>query len=293
LAEVREEQADLAQRAGIEAFCYWHYWFGNGRRILERPFSEVLTSGSPGISFCLGWANETWTGIWHGATDRILAAQTYPGDEDDRRHFEAIVPAFRDDRYLKVDGRPVFYVYKPAQLPDAAKFVDDWQAMAVRAGLPGLYLVAGLGSEYRRFAEDGFDGGFFTRLPYVRPKGRQLKTRFRRKVLHHPLVRPFAAEPLVPEMPAPPDARLFPCVIPNWDNTPRSGRNGVVLTGSTPERFRTHVRRAKEVLETYPPGERLLWLKSWNEWAEGNYLEPDLEYGNARLDVLRDELVGR
>lgn len=147
LAEVRAAQAALAQAHGIEAFCYWHYWFGDGRQLLERPFEEVLASGSPDISFCLGWANESWSGVWHGAPERILIEQRYP-DDDDSLHFAHLLTAFRDERYLRVGGRPVFHVYRPEQLPDASRFVQRWQDLAAEAGLPGMYLVAGLRDSY-------------------------------------------------------------------------------------------------------------------------------------------------
>ncbi|GAA6524402.1 glycoside hydrolase family 99-like domain-containing protein [Intrasporangium sp. DVR] len=287
--EVREQQAALARANGIEAFCYWHYWFGDGRRILERPFQEVLSSGVPKFSFCLGWANESWTGIWHGAADKVLIEQRYPGPEDSAAHFRTLLSAFRDERYLRVHGRPIFYVYRPGALPSASQFVDYWQALAKAAGLPDLYFVAGLGHGYDHFIEDGFDAGFHQRLPYAEKRGLQLVTRIRRKLLKHPLVRRYSEEP-PQQSPDPNHARVQPCVIPNWDNTPRSGRNGVVLTGATPDRFRAHVRSAVATLAARPPEERLLWVKSWNEWAEGNYLEPDWEVGHARLRVLKEEL---
>ena len=192
LPETREQQASLAQDHGIEAFCYWHYWFGDGRRVLERPFAEVLASGRPLMKFCLGWANESWTGIWHGAQDRVLMEQRYPGKEDAAAHFRTLLPAFRDERYLRVGDLPVLHVYKPGNLPNAARFVDDWQEMAKKAGLPGLYLVAGVGRGYDGYDEDGFDAGFEARIPYVKPRGPQVITRFRRHVLHQPLVRHYA-----------------------------------------------------------------------------------------------------
>lgn len=298
LPEAREAQAQLAARYDVEAFCYWHYWFGDGRRILERPFAEVLASGAPSLSFCLGWANQTWTGIWHGATDRVLAEQRYPGPADDQAHFDAVLPAFHDDRYLRVDGRPVFYVFRPEELPNAAEFVDRWQGMARRAGLDGLYLAAevsdlgGRGPRYVQYGQDGFDVGVYQRLPYQPTRTSTLRMRAGRKLLRFPEVWPYSQTPL----PWPPQGlspgHLQPCVYPNWDNSPRSGRRGVVLAGSTPEKFRAHVRQSVAVLQDRPRDERLLWVKSWNEWAEGNYLEPDLEVGHARLQVLSEELRG-
>ena len=296
MPEVREAQSALAEKYGVEAFCYWHYWFGGGRRVLEKPFAEVLASGEPSVSFCLGWANQTWTGIWHGAANRILMEQTYPGAEDERAHFDTVLPAFRDDRYFRVGGRPVFYVFRPEELPDPAGFVDRWQQMARTAGLEGLYLVAessdllGRGPKYTRGEQDGFDASAYMRLP-VRTEPRDvLAMRVRRKLLRGLEVYPYATEPIsTPEGLATPHYQ--PSVYPNWDNTPRSGRRGLVAHGSAPEKFRAHVRAAVEQLGARPADERLLWIKSWNEWAEGNHLEPDLRFGHGWLQVLHEELT--
>ncbi len=169
--ETRAAQAALAQAYGVEGFVYWHYWFGHGDRILDRPFREVRDSGEPDLPFCLAWANQSWTGIWHGAQDRVLKQQHYPGVEDDQAHFDELLPAFTDPRYLTVDGRPIFYVFRPEELPDAAGFVERWQGMARSAGLPGLYLVAemsdllGRGVKYASALQDGFDTGVYMRLP--------------------------------------------------------------------------------------------------------------------------------
>lgn len=294
LAESRAAQSELALAYGVEAFCYWHYWFGAGSRILERPFQEVMALGEPGISFCLGWANQTWTGIWHGAPGRVLKQQSYLGAEDDQAHFDTIVDALRDDRYLTVDGRPVFYVFRPEELPDPAAFVDRWQAMARTAGLPGLYLVAevsdllGVGARYTRTVADGFDAGVYVRLPARQTRLDVLRMRARRK-LGGPEVYPYStAAELWDAVRA--DAHLQPSVYPNWDNTPRSGKRGLALTGSSPDAFARNVEHAVGTLAGRPEQERLLWIKSWNEWAEGNYLEPDLEYGRAWLETLNGGL---
>lgn len=297
LPAAREAQAVLASEYGVEAFCYWHYWFGHGRRILEKPFSDVVRSGEPKIKFCLAWANQTWTGIWHGASDKVLLRQSYPGPEDDQDHFDTILPALRDERYLRVDDRPVFYVFRPEELPDAAQFVDRWQAMARAAGLPGLYLVSevsdllGTGARYTRTKEDGFDAGVYMRLPARVDPRTLLRMRLGRKLAHWPEIYPYASESA--PMPAELDADLHqPCVYPNWDNTPRSGRRGLVLTGSSPELFARHVRHGVARLADRRPDERLLWVKSWNEWAEGNHLEPDLRHGRGWLEALHKELGG-
>jgi hypothetical protein len=295
LPEARAAQAELARTYGIEAFCYWHYWFA-GRRILERPFVDMLEGGIPDFPFCLGWANQTWSGVWHGAPERVLIEQTYPGGDDDRRHFEYVLPAFTDSRYLRVSNKPLFYVFRPEQLPDAASFVERWQAMAVEAGLPGLYLVAevsdllGEGPKYEAFARDGFDAGVYVRLPARTDPWSVLKMRARRKLLRQP--ERYAYAPFPPEAPfriAGDD--LHPCIYPNWDNTPRSGRGGLVITGGSPDAFRRHVRKAVSALDGRPADYRLLFIKSWNEWAEGNYLEPDLRYGHGYLRALHEEVA--
>jgi lipopolysaccharide biosynthesis protein len=290
----REAQAALAERYGLEAFCYWHYWFA-GRRILERPYEELLASGRPDFSFCLGWANQTWTGIWHGADDRVLIEQTYPGADDDARHFEHVLPAFRDARYVRVDGKPLFYVFRPELLPDPAAFVDRWQTMAVQAGLEGLYLVAevsdllGNGPKYIEVLRDGFDAGVYVRLPAEAGRWSTLKMRAARKLLRWPERYRYTTQLPSPAQPLG-SVSMHPCIYPNWDNTPRAGRRGLVITGASPDRFRLHARAAIQAVSDRPSEHRLVFIKSWNEWAEGNYLEPDLEFGHGFLDVLADEL---
>jgi hypothetical protein len=293
LPESRQAQAGLAQRYGIEGFCYWHYWFA-GRRILERPYAEMLASGVPDFPFCLAWANQTWSGAWLGAPDRVLIEQTYPGPEDERRHFEHVLPAFADRRYLRVDGKPLFYVFRPELLPDPAGFVEHWRNLAAAAGLPGLYLVAevsdllGKGPTYPNFESAGFDAGVYMRLPARTDRWSVIKMRLRRKLLRQPERYQYATLPADPPAGVL-DEHLYPCVYPNWDNTPRSGRGGLVVSGSSPEAFRPHIRAAVRSLDSRPHGHRLLFVKSWNEWAEGNYLEPDLEHGHGFLRVLSEE----
>lgn len=142
VAETRQAQADMAREYGVEGFVYWHYWFGNGKRLLERPFNEVLASGEPDFPFALAWANESWRGFAHGITNRnMLIEQLYGGVEDYTAHFRAVLPAFRDHRYITVDGKPLFMIYKPLADPEVKVFIATWRELAEKNGLPGIYFV--------------------------------------------------------------------------------------------------------------------------------------------------------
>jgi hypothetical protein len=300
--ETRAAQADLARQNGIEGFCYWHYWFA-GRRLLERPFQDVVRSGQPDFPFCLAWANESWTGVWNGEPNRILLEQTYPGDDDYRRHFDALLEAFCDDRYLKVDGKPLFVVYKPESIPDSERFTALWNELAIKAGLDGIYFVGIVDRLGAGVA--GFDGStyhlpgtFLKSLPtrqlnrlMKRVNGKSIKSLLLGKS-STPLTVDYASLIETALKSAQFGKRDYPSVLPNWDSTPRHGSKGLVLTGSTPELFRRHLREAFNIVRLREPDHRLIFVKSWNEWAEGNYLEPDQQMGDGYLQVIREELAG-
>jgi lipopolysaccharide biosynthesis protein len=292
--ETRIAQAEMARNYGIEGFCYYHYWFG-GKRLLERPFNEVLRSGEPDFPFCICWANETWSGRWHGYPDRILIEQTYPGKEDEKTHFFELLPAFSDKRYLTVDNKPIFIVYKPQLLPNPEKFIDHWRDLASKNGLNGLYLI-GLGDGPWKPEACGFDAvisqkSFHEAAAIVQTKFSQMLGRLNRKLFKFP-AEIYSYRKILPHllMPETIKENVHPTVIPNWDNTPRCGFNGVVLHGSTPELFRKLLHETLKLILHKPIDNRLLFIKSWNEWAEGNHLEPDLRYGKAYLEVIKHEI---
>ena len=300
LEETRVAQADLAREYGVHAFCYWHYWFGDGVRLLDRPFDEVLRSGVPDFPFCLGWANETWTGTWYGAPDRVLVEQRYPGIDDERRHFESLVPAFTDPRYVRVDEKPLFFVFRPDEVPDPRGFAHRWQQLARDAGLPGLFLVGRAHGDWKPSVH-GFDGAERSQgvPPYTPREAHDAHSRRRldrllsaatTRVSVLPRVYSYRHwSPFIPELlPAPEES--FPVVVPGWDNTPRAGRRGSVYHGSTPALFAEQVRIANELVRDKPADRRLIFLQSWNEWAEGNYLEPDRRWGRQYLEALRSGL---
>jgi hypothetical protein len=322
LAEVRAAQACLARSAGIEGFCYWHYWFA-GKRLLERPFNEVLRSGEPGFPFCLGWANQAWTGIWHGAPNKTLMEQTYPGPADWAAHFFALLEAFHDRRYIRVRGKPLFLVYRPTELPDTPKLIECWQKLAIGNGLPGIHFVAHVLSPDQPYdyLAQGYSGAVATdvfRVSNLRIWCRAVAY-YRRRDVSRPLLwarafvravglkvqkhlRPYLSRPTVIDYAEAMEHFLdnvsdephsYPCVVPNWDNSPRSGPRAVVLQGSTPEMFREHLRQALDRVAARDFEDRIVFVKSWNEWAEGNYLEPDQRFGRQYLDVLAEETLAK
>jgi len=292
--ETREAQAALARRYGIEGFCYYHYWFA-GRRILERPFNEVLHSGAPDFPFCLCWANATWSGIWYGEPHRVLIEQTYPGRADDEAHFQSLLPAFVDPRYVCVGGKPVFLIFHPEALPDPTVTLGLWRAMAVDAGLPGLHIVGMSFSHDWNPTANGFDARVAQPDWRTRVSRRQPLRWVRTKVERWRGLPAFEAyksfaKKQIPITPA--DDTWYPCLTHAWDNTPRSGRNGFVLVDATPASFRATLNTAINALAYRALDQRLLFLKSWNEWAEGNHLEPDLRFGTSFLQAIVDTVCG-
>jgi lipopolysaccharide biosynthesis protein len=282
--ETRAAQAGLARQYGIEGFCYYHFWFGGGQRLLELVFDEVLASGEPDFPFCLCWANQSWTGLWYGSPETVLMQQTYPGEDDHRAHFAWLLRAFQDPRYIRVHGRPLLLVFEPFELPDAPVVCALWRQLAEQAGLPGLHLLAVRHQMDQRNPQLlGFDGVVDNRIPLTTAdyfSGRQPFL-----VLDH-------RELVQYEVPAREAGVVkYPCIGPNWDNSPRLGQRGLVYVNSSPELFEGTVRGAVALLSDRPPEERLLFLKAWNEWAEGNHLEPDLKYGHGWLRALQQGMA--
>jgi hypothetical protein len=288
-AESRQQQATLASQYGITGFCYWHYWFG-GRRILERPFNEVLDSKRPDFPFCLGWANQTWSGTWHGAPEKILIEQTYPGIEDHLAHFEYLASAFSDSRYIKIDGRPLLYIFRPEDLPDPRAWSVAINKFMRSRGLGGVFLIGeisdllGKGPKARNADEYGFDAMTYMRLPAKTAKLDVLKMRFQRKFLKQPERYPITRD--LCEFPSSVNPQsTYPCVYSNWDNTPRSGVRGLVVDGSSPITYARHLKQALDIANRNQPDYPVVFIKSWNEWAEGNVLEPSAKFGRSFLEA--------
>nr|NMF96727.1 lipopolysaccharide biosynthesis protein [Aromatoleum toluolicum] len=295
LPEARHAQANLAQDYGVEGFCYYHYWFG-GRRILERPVNEILLSSEPDFPFCLCWANHSWSTAWQG-TNRPLIEQVYLGMDDHAAHFNWLLQAFTDRRYLTVDGKPIFVIYRPDDIPDVVRVTDFWRERALQAGLPGLYLI---GVSHRSEGWDprprGLDASTMQALPRHdgRIPRRYLTTKLKlalRGNTHELTIWDYEEVRSILLRSTPVEWPDYPLALPNWDNTPRAGMRGLVFHNATPELFRGHLREAIGRVSNREAEQRIVFLKAWNEWAEGNYVEPDQKWGRAWLEVIREEIL--
>ncbi len=293
LPEARAAQASLAAEHGIAGFCYYHYWF-QGRRLLQRPFEEVLRSGRPDLGFCLCWANENWTRTWNGGEQEILVAQSYSPD-DDLRHIRSLAEAFADPRYIRVDGQPLLLVYRASRLPEPRRTADVWRAEAERlgVGVPYLCSVQSFHTEHRDPADFGFDAAveFAPDIDDQPPPHSAARRALRRFLNPRSPYRVNAVcdyDKVATRMLGldAGDYKRYPCVTPGFDSTPRRRRGGArILVGSTPERYEWWLRERMARFTPYSPDENLFFVNAWNEWAEGNHLEPDLRWGRAYLDV--------
>lgn len=307
LPEARAAQAELAAEYGIYGFCYYHYWF-NGHQVLERPVNEILKSGEPDFPFCFCWANENWTRRWDGLDAEILLEQRHSA-EDDLAHIRALIPFFLDPRYIRVDGRPFFAIYRCSKLPEPRRTADLWRREAERAGLKGLFLVRVESHDGRG---DARDVGFDCSLQFEpRWDGMGDFRIFHRKWWHrHKLgtgeashrdnfvldYKDLVEQGLNERMPAYP---RIPCVCPGWDNSPRRSRGAYIFRDSTPELYehwlaevaqRQRARLAQNG-HSAMAAESLVFINAWNEWAEGNHLEPDQRWGRAYLEATKRALA--
>lgn len=322
LPEVREQQAQMAREAGIEGFCYWHYWFGNGKRLLQRPFNEVLQSGKPDFPFCLAWANHSWkTSTWeNGGKDRMIVEQRYLGEEDYTMHFQEVLPAFKDKRYITIEGKPLFAIFDPYNFQDVSNFIKTWQRLAKENGLKGIYFIAMSNSTstlqrngdgtlkrvtpnlqsservYNDLLNLGFDGinSFGKSRAEMLYMGKY--ARIAKKLLHQYL--PFLPthcinyEKITQHFFASEDSwqNVYPSIFPQWDRTPRAGNSEGVYVNATPTTFKKHIQNALNVIKNKDMEHRILFLRAWNEWGEGNYVEPDLKYGHGFLDAIKEAI---
>lgn len=300
LPETREAQADLARESGIFGFCYYHYWF-NGKQLLDRPFNEVLASGKPDFPFCLCWANENWTRTWDGKENNVLIEQKY-SEEDDRQHIRSLADAFRDERYIRVNGKPLFLVYRATKIPDPRRTTAIWREEAQKLGIGDLYLcrVESFRDERSDPEEIGFDAavGFQPDWPtlknplrrgrfwhYSRRLGISSEAYQQHRVFEYQTVVESAL------MKSPPPYKYYPCVTPCWDNSARRETKGVIFKDSRPDYYEQWLRTTIDRFEPSSPEENFVFINAWNEWGEGSHLEPCQRWGRAYLQATRRAIM--
>ena len=301
LEETRIQQAALAKANGISGFCYYHYWF-NGKRLIERPFEEVRSSGKPDFPFMLCWANETWSRTWMGSEKEILLKQTY-SSEDDYVHAQYLAAVFADKRYITHRGRPVFIFYRPGVFPDIVSTLKIFREVCIRQNGVDPYLVAsnshiGNGKE-QEWLQKGFDAIYNFRpqlgaLPYAF-KDQFLYKRLLGNLFKHGLadgkLKVYSYQEALQKMQAiEPSSfkNIMPCVFVGWDNTPRRKEKGIIVYDNSALLFENELKRLKNKMMASGDPEPFLFINAWNEWAEGNHLEPDRKSGHAHLNAVKN-----
>ncbi len=298
--EIRELQANLARDAGIEGFCYYHYWFGDGKTELDFPLKEVMRLKMPNYPFCLCWANQSWySKFWNNdalSVPKLIIEQKY-NEKDYDDHFNHLLEVFKDKRYIKIDGKLLFMIYRPLEFNDINTFINRWRKLAKDNNICDFYFIGQATDDYQiqLMKNIDLDGINICRkdefLNHWRYNNTIIKywNKFRRLIGQAPYHYDYKniRQYFVKENGAENYDNIYPTLIPNWDHSPRSGKKGIIFHNSTPEQFKIHMKDVLKVVEQKEEMHRIVFLKSWNEWGEGNYIEPDIKYGHGFLDVIK------
>jgi GT2 family glycosyltransferase len=282
LPEIQEQQAALASQYGIHGFCYYYYWF-NGKRLLHAPLEQMIRSKRPDFPFCVCWANENWSRRWDGRDQDLLISQTY-SEADDEAFIKALFPAFDDRRYIRVAGRPLLLIYRADLLPDAEATTERWRTAAVNAGFAEPYIAHVLSFRRTTCVAPGFDAA--VEFP---PHGRAVPYSGRLNITNPRFqgrLYDYRATALNFQRLFYPGQNVFRTVMPSWDNTARRQDHSDVFVNASPELFQCWLHEAiKETRELKFGDERLVFINAWNEWAEGNHLEPDQRFQHSYLEA--------
>jgi len=289
LEESRVAQANLARQYGIHGFCYYHYWF-NGKRLLNEPIDGILQSGKPDFPFMVCWANENWTRRWDGHDQEILMNQRY-SVEDDLAHIRFLTEHFfTDKRYIRLDNKPFIIIYRPALLPNIAQTLQTWRDYAATQGME-LHIGFMKTFDYKEEDAALFDCAidfqphtFNMPAKVLMPLEVRLKKRlgFGRSAYHNNRVYSYSeyVDAMIGDTAAMPD-NIYPGITPGWDNSARRKKDALIITGSTPEHYG---RWLEHIANKYKQKDTFLFINAWNEWAEGNHLEPDSKWGLQYLE---------
>lgn len=300
LEEARIAQEVLAKKKGIYGFCYYHYWF-NSKRILEEPLNRKLKNPKEDLPFMMCWANENWTRVWNGGDTDILLKQEY-SKEDDLNHIRVLIEYFKDNRYIKVNGKPMFMIYRPKAFPNIHETISLWRKEVKKEGFKDLYIGCINSFEPNNSASvEGFDFTFEFQ-PSFSNRPEPFKNTFLRRYTHEffrkinkPLKNNYELVYDYEEFTKQQINRGFrsncyPTITPMWDNSPRRKKNYFILHNSTPNKYKTWLKYIKDNYPWSTLPEPFLFINAWNEWAEGNHLEPCQKWGTGYLDATQEVL---
>ncbi len=286
LKEVMEAQANMARNAGLEGFCFYHYWF-NGKRLMEGPANMLLDNQDIELPFCLMWANENWTRTWDGFDNDVLMAQDYL-DEDDEAFVADIARHFADDRYITIDGRPLFFIYRPAIIPNAKAKIALWRKMLKEQHNfePLIYMAQAFDDlDPRTYDLDGAIEFPPHKVAAGLPsKAQELGLTDSEFTGHYPSYDEMVDKSL---QDVSFDYDVIKAVTPMWDNEARKPGKGMGFIGSTPQKYENWLKAITQFSKANPiqGKHKFVAINAWNEWAEGAHLEPDQHWGSAYLNA--------
>ena len=309
--EIRYQQAEMAKRYGIDAFAFYHYWFGNGKQLLEKPFQSILQDKNYKFPFMLHWANGSWyKKMWNsdGKGDRLLIEQTYPGTEDAIQHFYSCLPAFRDTRYIRIDGKIPFTIDQPMKSKEIINMIGVWRELAKKEGLDDFLFIAhsahmeeidalnqcgieallGKNGIYKGTYDAVIDSQY-RKIVYnsLKAKGKFIL----RKKIGFPNVYDYKDVINIAFGEYDKDNRCFPEIFPRFDHSPRSRGKELIYVNDSPDLFKQYLFKAMDLIKDKPLERQIIFIRAWNEWGEGNYLEPDLDSGLKYLEAIKDVLT--
>nr|WP_121270602.1 glycoside hydrolase family 99-like domain-containing protein [Pedobacter schmidteae] len=295
LSAARMAQMELAKAYGIYGFCYYHYWF-NGKRLMQEPIDLMLKNPKEDFPFMLCWANENWTRRWDGMDKEVLIHQDY-SQEDDIAHIHFLCRFFSDSRYIRVDGKPFFVIYRPALFPDIKQTLATWRSEAIRMGIGQLHIGFMNSFSFNEAPETyGFDCKIdfqpnFSALPRQEfaPLREKIQTKLGIKKSAYYGNRILSYDKYVDktinELKTIP--KTYPGITPGWDNSARRASGSTIFKDATPQAYG---RWLKHICKTYKNQDTFLFINAWNEWAEGNHLEPCQKWSRQYLEITKDVL---